>query len=845
MGLSASRLTLYAVLSSLEDDLRKGIVAHLEGTKTSDNLLSPEISEKCRERMRSELGGEISDASLLELLEYADFGDLLQVLNRNSAQLPTGFQDILKRFNVRLEKLIPVRNRVAHSRPLLFDDLAVAVDLGNELVETRRDVFPGLVETLQRLEAEPSFVLGLEIPSYDDDKMAGKHNLPTPDFDETGFIGRETQAEQLVGLTLGAFPVITIVGTGGVGKTSLALKVAYDILDIKSSPFDAIVWTSSKTSQITVSDVIAIDGAIKDSLGVFKSMANQLAGVSQEDPIEEILEYLREFRILLIMDNLETVLDERIRQFLRRLPTGSKILITSRIGIGAYEYPFKLEPMNQGEAVQLLRALSKCRGVPSLGHMQNQQLAKYCSKLNNSPGYIKWFVAAVQAGKRPEEVFAKPEKFLEFCMSNVYDYLSNESRRTLMAMQSLPGRHSQAELAFLLEFDDPAFLHRALQQLMTTNMVRMISVPTGASFESRYEIDDMARDYLTNHHPLAQDDVKKFSKRKQQIKAAGDLLRSGMNTNRYRIRHLRMRSASDTIVAKYLSDALMFVKGKRLQEARRSVDKAKELTPEYFEVHRVDAFVRANSGDISGANTAYEAAVELDPTWPPLRLWYGGFLMRLDDLDGALEQFREGLKHDPQSYELKVEMARVSLYLKDFSGAEDQLSSLLDEKNLSVWHKKKIYDLYLQTRYRWAEERLDEHDPLGALKLLEELKLAYERCPSYLRDAIMIEHIGHAVKTGARLCAALRQQRTEHQKAREITCWLLRTTGHVGHVIRISREDDQATLELSDKRQVLVNRGAFLLNEDWRNLDDSIRVLFQFARGEESKVCNAFIEIVS
>ncbi|CAM5328033.1 hypothetical protein SRIMM317S_01582 [Streptomyces rimosus subsp. rimosus] len=43
------------------------------------------------------------------------------------------------------------------------------------------------------------------------------------------------------------------------------------------------------------------------------------------------------------------------------------------------------------------------------------------------PLYIRWFVAGVQAGKRPEELFNGNELLLDFCMSNVYQYL-NERR---------------------------------------------------------------------------------------------------------------------------------------------------------------------------------------------------------------------------------------------------------------------------------------------------------------------------------------------------------------------------------------------------------------------------------
>src|SRR5207245_2141925 len=104
-----------------------------------------------------------------------------------------------------------------------------------------------------------------------------------------------------------------------------------------------------------------------------------------------------------------------------------------------------------------------------------------------NPGFIKWFVSAVQAGSRPEDALGNPDVFLDFCMSNVYTYLSNESRTLLRSMVVVPGSRSQAELAFLNDFD-PLALRKGLQQLLTTNMVVMSSIARGASYESRYSV---------------------------------------------------------------------------------------------------------------------------------------------------------------------------------------------------------------------------------------------------------------------------------------------------------------------------------------------------------------------
>ena len=152
--------------------------------------------------------------------------------------------------------------------------------------------------------------------------------------------GREEQLRRLRVLCQGPYPVITIVGEGGIGKTALALRIAYEMLDQSPQQFDAVVWTTAKTTMLTTKQIVEIEGAISDSLGMLRVASTALTGpTAAEDPIEELLNYLATFRIFLVLDNLETVLDERLRSFLARLPQGSKVLITSRVGVGAYEHP--------------------------------------------------------------------------------------------------------------------------------------------------------------------------------------------------------------------------------------------------------------------------------------------------------------------------------------------------------------------------------------------------------------------------------------------------------------------------------------------------------------------------
>lgn len=747
MSYAASRLTLFALISSIEDDLRRLIRSETHSTISPQDALGEDIYRRALSRRQNDYG-DFDNPSLHNLLYYVDFQDLFQTLNRNKTEISKSVAQYIKSITSQLSLVTPIRNRVSHARPLRSNDFPFLWDLATQLVEAKPSTWSNLVLTLNKLRENPSYVLGLSIPSYDTEIESSSHNLPIPDFDETGYIGRSDLIDQVTRLCFGPYPVITIVGEGGIGKTSLALRVAYDILDNPKNLFDAVVWVSCKTRQLTAKNIREIDNSIRDSLGLFEAVSLDLAGVSSSNPVQEVLDCLNEFRVLLIIDNLETVLDERIRHFLEGIPSGTKILITSRIGLGAFEYPIKMTSMEEPEAVELLRSLSRMRGVHQILPLNNKKLATFCRRMKHNPGYIKWFVSAVQAGQAPETVLGQPEIFLEFCMTNVYGYLSDAGKSVLVVMQGASGKHSLAELSYLSGDIDPLELQVSLQELLTTNMVHMTSTPRGSSFESRYSITDLARAYLEKRHPLNKDQVKALLGKRKELASAGEEIEAELKTNPYSFFAIRLRSKNDRIIAKYLHGALKDIRQMKFSDAAEKIERARALAPEYFEVYRVEAYLSAREGKIPAAMVAYEAALELSPDTAPLRYWYGGFLLRyLDDTEEALRQFDLASQIDGSAHQITLERARVNLYLLKFDDARKLLDQLLELQDLPEWSRRKTYDLHLQYYQRLADRQASLHDYLESLSSLEQLHYEYSCCPNEIVDARMLEKLERSIYT--------------------------------------------------------------------------------------------------
>lgn len=727
------------IISAVELDLRGMIVLYLGSQKETPDLLGSELWKKCSEHQQAERG--FISKQLQEVLAYVDFGDLYQLLNTHRSLLPSQVAKHLKDITPQLEKLVPVRNRIAHNRTLYYDDCERTESFVQMILNEQEALWDHVKTDVTRFERAQSL--------KDTKKI---HNLPSPEYDETGYIGRKYQVDELKRLCLqSSFPVISVIGDGGVGKTSLALKVVYDIVESPDCPFDFIVWTSSKTKQLTTQEIKNIENAISSSGEMFQNVSDHLAPKGMNNPFQEILTYLSNFKILLILDNLETILDEQIRQFLGNLPPGSKVLITSRIGVGAYEAPIRLKPLDIGESVQLLRALAKTCQISHLFKMSDSRLGKICDQMNNNPLFIKWFVLAVQTGKRPEEVLDKRDLLLEFCMSNVYNFLSEDSHRILNSLLCIPGQHSQAMIAYLNEMD-PITLGEAIRQLDRTTMITMSSNVKDASLESKYELSELARDYLSKHHPVPPEEDKNFKRKLRQLIAELEYMNTDLEEDPFSFYTIQRRSESDLIVAKYLREALTCARHRKFTEAEESIGKARNLAPEFFEVFRVEANVKAQQRNYSAAREAYEAAIELNPQSAPLRYWYAGFLMRYDrEMEEALKQFKEAYKLDSKSAEIQIEIVRASLYSRRYDETRAGLDELLRRADqIKVTARRKVYDLNLQYYKRKAEDFSSQRDKAAAFCELEQLRDAYINCPPDLIDGKMkerVEDTGSLIRT--------------------------------------------------------------------------------------------------
>ena len=221
------------------------------------------------------------------------------------------------------------------------------------------------------------------------------HNLPAP---VSRLIGR-TDVVSTLAAQLSRQRFLTIVGSGGIGKTSVALTLAQELI----AGYQHGVWL---VDFALLTNPLLVPTALASALGL---------EISSDNPLSGLVPVLRDKQMLLVFDNCEHVVDTAaalVVEILRSAP-GVQILATSR------------EPLHvQGECVHRLSSLacpppsirlsaSEALGFPAVqlfveraaATMNEFELrdadapvvAEFCSKLDGNPLAIEFAAARVDA----------------------------------------------------------------------------------------------------------------------------------------------------------------------------------------------------------------------------------------------------------------------------------------------------------------------------------------------------------------------------------------------------------------------------------------------------------------
>ncbi len=328
------------------------------------------------------------------------------------------------------------------------------------------------------------------------------NNLPVQ---LTSFIGREAELNQ-AGQKLSSTRLLTLLGSGGTGKTRLSLQLAADL----QTTFPDGVWF---VELAPVSDPALILQTIASVFGVREQMGMPL--------LEIILNYLRTKQMLLILDNCEHLIQACATladQFLHAGPN-IKILTSSREALGIngetiYRVPslslpdiaqVTMDTLVQYEAVQLFveRAITANPRF-ALTDKNAVSVAQICRRLDGIPLALELAAARItvfsadQIASRLDDRFklltggsrtALPrQQTLRALIDWSYEILSEPERALLRGLSVFSG-------GWTFEAAEAIFSDLDVLNLLTQLVNKSLVVVDDEGAATRYHLLETIRQY--------------------------------------------------------------------------------------------------------------------------------------------------------------------------------------------------------------------------------------------------------------------------------------------------------------------------------------------------------------
>lgn len=694
-----TRARLYVLIDAFENDMRQVMINYVLDHLDEEEALGSNFQRANQRKASDPLGDDASITTFLDIQECYD------ILNRHRDSLPAELGRELRENTTAIQSLVPVRNRVMHGRPLGPGDPEVALSACRSFT-TR--FWASVSDVIAQLESEPTWQPIVKEQDRSADRIL--NNLPLPEYDDTGLIGREEIAQKVKGhLIRRREPILTLVGEGGIGKTALALDVAYRILDDLDSPYECILWVSLKTERLTASGVVRIADSARDLTGATARLGEAF-DASFTGGSQELSEAIDGIPTLLIIDNLETVTGNEVSVLYDNLPDSVTFLFTSRVGIGQLERRVVVDPLGPKYANRLFRDFAKARGVARLMRLSDRTVSEVVKRLRSSPLAIRWYILSVEAGQQPNLALADQSTLLDFCVRSVYQRMSGEAQALLGMLFALDRSASFDELAVLAEISIDG-LRKSVQELLNGSMV-VLESSDADSLNSNVRLTESARNFLRAVNPPKSELVEGTLAKEREFRRSEERRRADAKTRQLAPNVVRTRSANDSPTAHLLREALSASRRESFAKSVEYIDRARSLNPDYWEVDRVEAFLLSAEGFVSQATSVYRNALRKardagdEEGIAVVSYFFSGHLSRVaNEPEQAIDYAR--VAHDFfKSPETAQELGKSLMWTQSFEEAQYYLEESLE----SASGKVRIIALttMIDSWKRWSEQLATE-----------------------------------------------------------------------------------------------------------------------------------------
>lgn len=732
----------YTVIARIEKLLREKCVERLGIDSNSLEDFIPKGVLNAAEKR------ENSIVDLVSLMENIDFIHIKEILmyKGNYSCVIDEIKLQKKSFEELMHSLYDLRIKIAHIR-----DYFTNTDLSNLIIEAKR-LNNGMIEpdnsfnefVADLLVAPEELVVKVPIEFYEDEGMAKViNNLPIADYEyEGGFVGRTDDEEKIVKiLKSNMHRVITIAGAGGVGKSALTLKIVNDIIRDNIIDYDFVVWVSAKENKLSYLGIEDLEPTLKNYDELLDTILN-VVGFDADSYGEDIDKKEHDIndlfdacnRVLLVIDNLETITDERIINFILDSHPNVNFIITSRRGLGQVERRYDLKELREKDAIHLFRIICKEKGLKELQCADESLIRNYVKKVYCYPLAIKWVLGQAAHGKDilsvVDGINERSSDISKFCFEQVFSELSMESKCILYALCLDNEAVPKGVLKYISNLDDIIF-EDCIQDLLIVSLLlpeQRVNKQNG-EINSYYSLLPLTRGYVKVELDKNKDIKTQLQDRMVTVETMLEEAERAKVQYRFSLSNFGATTEEEKIASMLAQTAYQKYQAGNYLDAVDTFKKAVDIAPRFASIYRNWAIIESMESHWAEADVLMEKASRLNKDDTQIWLVWGNIKRKSDKIKEAYTYYDKAYKLSPKDNVVLNSYAQAISRLGEFQRADKLYREALELVE-GIPHNKHLiinYTSIAENLKKWAEALIEDRDYNQAEKRIKDALVAIQK----------------------------------------------------------------------------------------------------------------------
>ena len=268
-------------------------------------------------------------------------------------------------------------------------------------------------------------------------------NLPPKPVGHVPRLGLESRlADEL--RTTDRHPIVSLTGSGGVGKTTIAIAAIDEIANDEVPPYEVIVWISARDIDLLESGPKPVAAKVVTQAEMARATVDLIGRDRGDDRRSEkvMQEWLTSGAggvTLFVLDNFETVYGPAdvfkwIDTYIR---APNKVLVTTRVRDFVGDYPIEVGGMNDDEAASLVQSQGSRLGISDL--LTTDYKRRLVAEAEGHPYVIKILlgqVAKENHAVNPERIIGSSGELLTALFERTFSVLTPAAQRVFLLLSS-------------------------------------------------------------------------------------------------------------------------------------------------------------------------------------------------------------------------------------------------------------------------------------------------------------------------------------------------------------------------------------------------------------------------